>query len=107
MKLKYIIEISKKLQTGLKVKFKTVTTNAGTKAMSLKDENGKKYVIGHSLENYVRFQKWEDKKAIADIKPTGKKTKLKDGTKLPLVKIRADVEVEGSPKKSGQEEFVI
>jgi hypothetical protein len=89
MELDYLIEI-KKVQTGLKGEFYSVVLSNNKYAMMF-TTNGNRYIIHESLKNFSRFEKWDKKEVIADIQKTGKKIRLFDGTKVPLIRIKVNV----------------
>lgn len=107
MRLKEVIKESKKIHSLVKIKFRTVTLEGGLKVMSFNDDKGNKYVIGASIENPFRFHKWDGKQAMADILPTKRRTKLKDGRKVIVARLRTTVRVEGDEKSDKKGDFVI
>lgn len=87
-----------KVIPGLSVKFSKMETPKGT-VMSFATKDGKVYIIAASLNNYKRFEKWDEREAVADVAPIGKRLKLQKGS-APLAKIRTDVEID---REEGEE----
>ncbi len=92
MKLQDLMEA--KLITGLSGRFDPMELKDGRWVMSFVTDDGDRYIINASLRNYIRFKKWENKRAYADIEKTGKKIKIPTGEKYPLIRIRTEVEVD-------------
>ncbi len=106
MNLNALIFLNEKnLQTGIKVKFKEIETPQG-KGMSFTNDKGERFVIKASLENFNRFQKWNDKTSMADILVTNKSVKTKEG-KFPLVKIRTDIEIKDEDKSEHDQDETV
>lgn len=88
-----------KIITGLSGRFEPLELKDGRWAMSFETDEGNRFVVNASLTNYLRFKKWENKRAYADIQPIGKKIKLPTGERYPLVRMRTEVMV----NKKGEE----
>jgi RNA binding exosome subunit len=103
MKIETLLE---KVLTGRKVKFSTAIANSsgynGNKIIKVTDfiNEKKKYYIGQSLINYIRFKDWDGKTADADIQPDKSKPVIitTDKEKLYPIRIRTEVEVEKKEK---------
>lgn len=91
MKIRNLIET--KLVIGLSGRFQRVKLSNGNQAMSFVVDDGERYIIDASLKNYIRFVKWDNQKAIADIKKTLRKVKLQNGEKISTVKIRTNFNI--------------
>jgi len=103
--MKLHILLKRKTRAGIQVKFETVELKNGSKAMSLATGD-KRFVIHASLDNFIRFQKWDGKETTADILETGKKVALKDGNKLRTVRIRTDVPISNKVSQDKEEEEI-
>jgi len=99
MKLQEAAKSAKKIATGIKIKFETIKLPNKSKVMAVVDEQGKRYVIKKSLENFSRFHKWKNKEVMSDIKKLREKIKTERFGILPLIKIRTTVKIEGEEKE--------
>jgi len=91
MNFKELVE-AKKTITGISGIFKVMEKEDGSKAMAFESDSGKKYILKTSLANFVRFQKWADKKTTIDFQESG--SIIINKIRYPTILIRADVRVE-------------
>lgn len=103
MKLKKLLV--GKIITGMPVTFKKIKLNDGSRVMSLITENGDQYIIEGSLDNYLRFKKWEGKKSIADIQKTKRKIETENDGKIRVVKIRTTVSINTEQKQKKYNDY--
>jgi len=107
MKIETLLE---KILTGRKVKFLSTTVEGGkfdgNRVMCVHDlENNKMYMIQNSLVNYMRFAKWDNKEAIADIQPSiFKNIKTKEYGIVKPIRITTEVEVERAGVEKEQDD---
>jgi hypothetical protein len=94
---------ARKMQKGIGGKFKERKLADGKRVMTFVDSVGRTYVIRNSIENFLRFEKWDKKEAIADIQKTYKKVKLDDGDRVPAIKIRVDVKLDKEDEEKKDE----
>lgn len=106
MRKLYILE---KITTGRKVKFFDGIVASGPKSgnrvMILHDiEKNKSFVIKASLNNYVRFNRWSGKEAMADyeVYPLLVST---DHGKLKTIKLSTEVEIDNYKEKNTFDHF--
>jgi len=95
MKIYYLLE---KIFTGKNVKFvEAVVSNGryeGNKVIVVVDlDNNKEFVLGESLDNFMRFRRWVGKEAMADYEPSFKTVKTNLGV-MPTIKITTEVEID-------------
>ncbi len=94
--------LKKKIKTGQDGEFSSAEGKNGK--VMIVTVGDKRYVIQASIENFNRFEKWIGKKALVDIKKTGKYHKTKNYGTIPSVKIRTNVEIEDKQSTTNPEE---
>lgn len=106
MRILYILE---KILTGKKVKFIEGVITAGArkdnKVIILHDlEREKKFIIGASLNNFIRFKKWIGKEAVADYEPYLRPIKTDQGL-LTAVRLSTTVEIDDYKERNNFDDY--
>jgi len=93
---------ARKIQKEIAGKFREGKLSDGKRVMTFVDSLGRVYVIHNSIENFLRFEKWNKREATADIQRTYKKVKMDNGEKVPVIKIRVDVKLDKEEEKENE-----
>lgn len=104
MKISTILE---RILTGKKVKFVEATISSGSKTgnkvvvlIDVDSEKNLKFIIGASVDNFIRFRKWIGKEAYADYQINKFSAYHTQFGKLPTIKLSTEVEVEKESYKN-------